>query len=130
MKVAMEEANSEILHHRNMSAEKDKELTEKNEYISILEKRTDRNKIISENMINELKATILEQDETIHSLEEKCLTQANESSKEIEIFRIEKFNISIKLQVVKDMLGIMYMMILAMHTFTFFYMMYYLLGAC
>ena len=107
MKVAMEEANSEILHHQNMSAEKDKELTEKNEYISILEKRTDRNKIISENMINELKATILEQDETIHSLEEKCLTQANESSKEIEIFRIEKFNISIKLQVVKDMLGIM-----------------------
>lgn len=100
LKVAIQEANSEISRYQNILATKEKDLAEKVEYISILEKRSERNKIISENMVNELKATIIEQDEVIHSLEEKCLTQANENLKEIEKFRSEKFNISIKLQVI------------------------------
>jgi hypothetical protein len=102
MKVAVQEATAEISRQQSSLTAKDKDLKEKIEYISILEKRMERNKITSETIVNDLKASILEQDETIHSLEEKCLTQANESSSEIETFRAEKFEISIKLQVLLE----------------------------
>jgi hypothetical protein len=100
MKSAVQEANIEISRNTESIVAKDKLLNDNAEYIEILEKRLERNKQATEKIVGELKCSILEQDETIHSLEEKCLSQANESAKEIDAFRTENFSISIKLQVV------------------------------
>lgn len=99
MKRAVQEANAEISRNNVALAEQEKVLKEKMEYISILENRGHRNKIATEKIVSDLKGTILEQDQRIHAWEEKCLTQANDSSVEVERFRSEKFDISIKLQV-------------------------------
>jgi len=99
LRTAVMEANADISLHKENISKKDKESIERSEYISILEKRLERNKQESEKVLEELKSKILKQNETIHALEEKCLSQANDSALEIETFRTENFNTSIKLQV-------------------------------
>lgn len=99
MKEAVQEANSELSRHLSIIVSRDEDLKEKSEYIDILEKRIDRSQSVYGEVVDDLKAKILEQDETIRSLEEKYLSQMKVNASEADAFRAEKFNISIKLQV-------------------------------
>ena len=81
--------------------EKEEDIANKDEYINILEKRTERYKANSENAIQELKESIEEQNRVILALEEKALFDSNEKSKEAERFRGEILEISLRLQAIK-----------------------------
>ena len=100
MKNAIEEAHSELSRIQETLKCRDDNLKEKTEYIEILEKRIDRNKSSYEKIIDDLKKTVVQQNDTIQSLEESMMSVVNNRNMEIEKFKKEKFDASMRIQVV------------------------------